>query len=172
MFYTRAFPKLTVLVTCIDEDKPNIITVAWHSPISALPPLYGILLSPKRYSHELIHNSKEFTINFCGFDIIEKVHMCGKVSGRNTDKFKITGLTKVKAKKVKPPIIGEAYASFECKLVEEKKYGDHTLFVGEVVEVSEKEGIFKEEIMREGIYPIYYLGKDQYTTLDGRRARF
>ena len=39
----------TVLVTCNNhKGKPNIITLAWHTPLSSKPPLYGIAIAPKR----------------------------------------------------------------------------------------------------------------------------
>jgi flavin reductase (DIM6/NTAB) family NADH-FMN oxidoreductase RutF len=64
-FYHYAFPMQAALTTCNDEEgKTNVITLAWHTPISRNPPLYGISIAPKRYSHELIQKTKEFVVNF------------------------------------------------------------------------------------------------------------
>ena len=133
-YYT--FPKMAALVTVMDKDKPNIITLAWHSPLSFKPPLYGISIDSKRHSHNLIMDSKEFVVNFAPFGIVEKLHYCGRHSGRNVDKFRETGLTPVPAEKVNAPLIKECYSHLECRLAETKKCGDHTLFVGEVVNVA------------------------------------
>lgn len=37
------------------------------------------------------------------------------------------------AKFIKPPLIEDAVANFECKVVSQLDTGDHTIFVGEVV---------------------------------------
>jgi flavin reductase (DIM6/NTAB) family NADH-FMN oxidoreductase RutF len=34
---------------------------------------------------------------------------------------------------VKPPLIAECLAAFECKLANTTSCGDHTLFIGEVI---------------------------------------
>ena len=101
-FYNYSFPKLTVLVTLLDEaGKPNIITLAWHSAISIKPPLYGISIDPRRYSHEGILKNGEFVVNFCDWKIVDQVHYCGRHSGRKVDKFAETNLTPFPPKKVK-----------------------------------------------------------------------
>ena len=161
-YYT--FPKMAALVTVMDKEKPNIITLAWHSPLSFNPPLYGISVDHKRYSHNLIMDSKEFVVNFAPFGIVEKLHYCGRHSGRNVDKFRETGLTPVPAEKVKAPLIKECYSHLECRLAETKKYGDHTLFVGEVVNVAADENAF-EKILKD-VLPVYYLGENTYTTIN------
>ena len=70
-FYHYAFPMQAAMVTCNDKDgKTNIITIAWHTPISKDPPLYGISVAPSRCSHDLILNSKEVFINISISDYI------------------------------------------------------------------------------------------------------
>ena len=47
-FYHYAFPMQAVLVTVNDQNrKTNAITIAWHTPISKKPPLYGISVGPR-----------------------------------------------------------------------------------------------------------------------------
>jgi flavin reductase (DIM6/NTAB) family NADH-FMN oxidoreductase RutF len=126
-------PNLISLITSVDETgKPNIMTAAWTIQLSTEPPLYGILISPKRYTYELITKTKEFVINIPTKNIKEKVMACGNTSGRNVDKFKQTGLTPIPAKKVKAPWIKECIIHLECKLVDQHPCGDHTLLVGEI----------------------------------------
>ena len=57
-------PMHTVLVSCVGENgKPNIITLAWAMPTSINPPLVAISIAPKRHSHTLIEETKEFVVN-------------------------------------------------------------------------------------------------------------
>ena len=124
------------------EGKPNIITLAWTAILSASPFLVGIAVSPRRHSHKLISETKEFVLNLPSAGLEEQVMLCGTVSGRDTDKLKRAGLTAEKSEKVSVPRIKECYAWLECKVVNSFVTGDHTLFVGEVVATGRKPGKF------------------------------
>lgn len=167
-FYQYSFPMQTVLVTCNDEHgKTNVITIAWHTPISKKPPLYGISLAPSRYSHDLIKKNKEFVVNFVHYKMVEKAHFCGTHSGRSTDKIDETTLTLSPAKKVKVSVIKECYAHLECRMVQNLTVGDHTLFIGEIVAVQADENTFKNDLLTiNKIQPLYYIGGNSYTTID------
>ena len=172
-FYQYSFPMQTVLVTCNDENgKTNIITIAWHTPISIKPPLYGLSIAPGRYSHKLIEDTKEFAVNFVPFNLVEKAHFCGKHSGRSTDKVLETNLNLIPSKKIKVPIIKECYAHLECNKVDNIKIGDHSFFVGEVVGVQSTENTFEKNLlMIEKTCPLYYVGCNTYTTIDGKQKK-
>jgi flavin reductase (DIM6/NTAB) family NADH-FMN oxidoreductase RutF len=138
--YQALYPSRVVLVTSVDfAGKPNIITLAWTCILSMNPFMVGISVGPKRHSHKLIKESKEFVINLPTIELKEACMLCGTKSGRSVDKFKETGLTPVKSDKVSAPRIKECYAWLECKLVNSVDTGDHTLFVGEVVASGERE---------------------------------
>jgi len=172
MYYTYAAPMPTILVTAQDpKSRPNIITVGWHSPISINPPLYGISLGPKRYSHDLIVKSGEFVVNFPSFGLLEKVHHCGSVSGRTADKFRQTGLTPLPSDKVQTPGIAECYLNIECRLADSRALGDHTWFVGEVLNIRADEGLFEKGILNGRGDPILYMGKDLYCGMKGQRVQ-
>lgn len=168
--YRLVYPRPVVLVSCIDPEtgKPNIITIALAVPLSVNPPLVGILVAPRRYSHELISRSKEFVVNIPTIEILEKAIKCGKVSGRRHDKFSEFGLTPRPAKTVKTPIIEECVAHLECKLVNQITTGDHTLFIGEVTAAYANEGAFDGEFIDvKKVRNIYQVGGDYYATLGG-----
>ena len=171
-FYNYSFPKLAVLVTLIDQNnKPNIITLAWHSAISIKPPMYGISIDPKRYSHDPILATGEFVVNFCDISLVTRVHYCGRHSGRKVDKFAETGLTPVPAQTVKPPLIGEAYGHLECRLADHHSYGDHTWFAGEVVAVT-CDSKFENDLLKPEVNPALYLGNNTYTSFNQERKIF
>jgi len=173
-FYYYAFPTQAVLVTCNDENgKTNIITIAWHTTISKDPPLYGISVAPKRYSHDLISKSGEFVVNFAPFELVEKVHFCGTRSGRKVDKVSEAKLTLIPGQKVKTPLIKECYAHLECKLAETLSLGDHTFFIGEVVNLLADENVFKNDLLDiRKIQPTYYIGGNIYTAIDEKEKKF
>lgn len=173
-FYQYAFPMQAFLVTCDDENgRTNVITVAWHTTISKKPPLYGISIAPGRFSHDIIQKSKEFVINFAPYSLVEKVHFCGTHSGRNTDKIDETKLTLLPAEKTKNHIIKECFAHLECRLYDSFPLGDHTFFVGEVVNVLADEDAFENDLIdNKKINPPYYIGGNIYTKIDSVRKKF
>ncbi|RMF06865.1 flavin reductase family protein [Candidatus Woesearchaeota archaeon] len=140
-------PRQVVLVTSRDEaeimgrkqKKDNIITVAWHTPLSHNPFLYGIAIGKTRFSRQLIDNSRVFAVNFIGEHLKDAAVKAGTVSGMHTDKFAYCGLTKKECEKIDAPRIGEACAWIECEVVEAIETGDHIFYVGRVVNsVAEK----------------------------------
>lgn len=165
-YYYHAFPMHAVLVTCNDDkDKTNAITIAWHTPISKKPPLYGISVAPSRYSHTLINTAKEFVINFLPYDYIKHIHYCGTRSGKDTEKLKEIGLTLEPSKTLQTPQIKEGYAHLECKLYDAPTIGDHTLFIGNITHVSGLKDAFSSEILDTNIIqPSLYLGDNYYIT--------
>jgi len=165
--YRLLHPMHTVLVSCIGKTgKPNVLTLAWAMPASRDPPLIAISVAPNRYSHALIEETEEFVINLPTMNIIEETLTCGRTSGRNQDKFAETGLTPFPAKKVKSPIIKECIAHLECKLHSQFKTGDHTIFIGEVIEAYANEGVFTDTYDLDKARMIYHLGGNIFATLD------
>jgi len=141
-------PTTVVLATCVDEEgAANIITLGMFMYISSSPPLVCIGVAPPRHSHDLILRQGEFAVNVPTVDIIEEMHECGVVSGRDVDKFKKTGLTPIPAQKIRSPLIEECCGHLECHVVETHTCGDHTLIVGEVVAASADEGALENDNM-------------------------
>ncbi len=172
-FYQYAFPMPTVLVTCNDgKQKTNIITIAWHTPISKKPPLYAISVAPSRYSHELIFKNKEFVVNFLSFEMSKVADFCGKKTGRKTDKISESKLNFVSCEKVDVPYIKEAYAHLACKVYKVVNAGDHDIILGEVLEVFSDEGVFDDDILNiKKILPLFYLGGNKYSSLDNKKKK-
>jgi flavin reductase (DIM6/NTAB) family NADH-FMN oxidoreductase RutF len=163
--YRLLHPMHVVLVSCVGKaGKPNIITLAWSMPTSINPPLVAISIGSQKYSHALIEETKEFVVNIPTMEILDETVFCGTKSGRNHDKFKETDLTPLPAKKVKPPIIKECVAHLECRLHSQFKTGDHTIFVGEVVEAYANKGTFNGTYNIEKARMIFHVGEDRFVT--------
>jgi flavin reductase (DIM6/NTAB) family NADH-FMN oxidoreductase RutF len=165
--YRLLHPMHTVLVSCVGEnEKPNIITLAWAMPTSINPPLVAISIAPKRHSHKLIEQTKEFVVNIPTMKILKETLFCGRRSGRNYNKFKEAGLTPSPAKKVKPPIIKECVAHLECKLHSQFAAGDHTIFIGEIIEAYANKEVFTNKYDLEKARMIFHLGGNDFATLE------
>jgi len=128
-----AFSGFPVVLATVSGEKDNIITLAMCHVFSFHPPLLGIGVAPKRFSHGLLKASKDFAVNIPSKGLLRAVEICGSKSGRRVDKFQASGLTREKADKISAPLIAECPVNIECFKVNEVEAGDHTWFVGEIV---------------------------------------
>ncbi|MBW1992425.1 MAG: flavin reductase [Deltaproteobacteria bacterium] len=119
------------VVTTRVDDKVNGMTAAWVSQVSLNPLLIMVSIAPPRYTHDLIKQSGVFAINVLTTEQVDLGKRFGYKSGRKVDKF--AGLEYFTAK-TGAPILPQAFAYFDLKLVDTFTAGDHTLFVGEVVD--------------------------------------
>ncbi len=172
-FYQH-YPRGAVIVTAQAKGKENAMAVAWHVPISFDPPLYGVAISTKRLTYQVIIESREFGVNFLPFEMAELVASVGGSSGQEVDKFQRFNITKDKSVKTAVPILKAAYAAYECKLVDDRGYGDHRLLVGEIVAVHLLEEAFTpEEVLNlDKISPALYLGNELYVTTSKDSVRY
>ena len=166
--YQYFYPYTVALFGASFEGRTSFMSVAWHTPLSYHPPLFAVLAAKKRFTHGLVAGAKEFTVNFLSYSQAQLSANMGRTSGRDRDKVKDFKVTLAPAKSIASPIIAESYAALECKLVEARTYGDHDLFVGEVLAVQQEEDAFDDQgfLATHAFPPLLYLGTDVYITVD------
>jgi flavin reductase (DIM6/NTAB) family NADH-FMN oxidoreductase RutF len=159
-----------VLVTSAHEGRQNVMAAAWTTPLCARPPLVSVAIHVGHYTHELIAASKEFVLNVPGEDLLAMVQFCGSRSGRGRDKLAEAGLTLLPATEVAAPVIAECLGHIECRLVEAPVFGDHSLFVGEVVAAAAEAELFSGTwLLPSGQpRPVHHLGSRYYGALEAR----
>lgn len=128
--FTLMEPGPVVLVTTNDGKKNNIMTISWTMVVD-FTPKFAITTGPWNYSYAALQKSKECVISIPTVDLIDKVVGVGTCSGADTDKFEKFGLTPVKGKHVRSPLIKECLANIECKVIEIVK--KHNIVVLECV---------------------------------------
>lgn len=139
------YPVPAVMVTVCDKTgKSNIITIAWTGTICTNPPMVYISVRPERYSYNCLLETGEFVINLTTEALVHATDYCGVKSGRNTDKWKETGLTPISAAKVGAPLIEESPVNIECRVTQVKELGSHHMFLAEVVSVAVDEDYLNE----------------------------
>ncbi|MBQ0043177.1 MAG: flavin reductase family protein [Lachnospiraceae bacterium] len=135
------YPLPVVMVSCADKDgNSNIITVAWTGTVCSTPPMVSISVRPERFSHMMLDETGEFTINLVTRDLTRATDLCGVKSGRQVDKWQLTGLTPVNGKTVACPSIKESPVNIECKVTQKIELGSHDMYLAEVtgVQVDDK----------------------------------
>ena len=143
-----------MLVAAGNEDNYNMMTASW----GYFGEMWGkdtavTVIRPQRYTKEFIDNEEYFSLSFYGDN--KDIHkICGKKSGRDTDKAKESGLTpvfdnntvyfeqarlvvickKIYCQKIEPEC-------FVDKSIIDKWYDDdfHYAYVGEIKKVLIKE---------------------------------
>ena len=128
--FTLMEPGPVVLVTTNDGKKNNIMTISWTMVVD-FTPKFAITTGPWNYSYAALQKSKEGVISIPTVDLIDKVVGVGTCSGADTDKFEKFGLTPVKGKHVRSPLIKECLANIECNVIEIVK--KHNIVVLECV---------------------------------------
>ena len=140
------YPLPAVMVSVTDgKGEDDIITVAWTGTVCTNPPMVYISVRPERYSYHMIKETGEFVINLTTEKLAFATDYCGVRSGRDTDKFKDTGLTREKADHVKAPMIKESPVSIECRVREVKELGSHHMFLADVLAVHADEAYMDEK---------------------------
>ncbi len=135
--YRFLYPRFTIVVSSGTLTNPNALAIAWSTPLSADPPLVGVLISEKRYSYEIIKKEKCFVVNVPNFNLIDETHYVGRISGRDEpNKVEKAGFTLEVSKKVSAPSIKECKINLECTLTDIITTGDHEMFIGEIIAIS------------------------------------
>lgn len=140
------YPVPAVMVSCQREnEKPNIITVAWAGTICSDPVMLSISVRKERYSHQIISETKEFVVNLTTKDLCRATDYCGVRSGKDVDKFKEMKLTKETSVNVNSPAIKESPVNIECKVTQVLELGSHDMFLAKVECVRVDESLLDEK---------------------------
>ena len=120
-----------------EGDKMTLATVNWTTQCSFKPPQVVIGVKGDSGAHALVKSSKVFSLSFLGtgqrniaFAYFKHVEPeGGKMGGFAYETSSVTGC----------PIVSDAPAWVECKVIGFHEYGDHSVVVGEVMEAGLKQ---------------------------------
>ena len=128
--FNRGITSGVYIITVKAGEKINGMTAAWVSKLSRKPPMVTVSISPKNYTHQLMHSARYFAIN----TLAEGQQPLGKhfgfTSGRDVDK--LSGVEFFEGE-TGAPVLREAMSYLECELSDTFITGDHTLFIGKVI---------------------------------------
>lgn len=115
--FTLLEPGPVVFVTTNDGKKNNIMTISWTMVID-FKPKFAITTGPWNYSYAALRESKGCVISIPPVDMLDKVVGVGTCSCVDTDKFEKFGLTPVRGRHFRAPLIKECLANIECKVID------------------------------------------------------
>jgi flavin reductase (DIM6/NTAB) family NADH-FMN oxidoreductase RutF len=128
------FASGVTIVTTAHEGTDYGLTVASFASLSLNPPLVLVCISKSSSSHDPIVKSRTFGVSILGS---EQGDISARFAARGGDKF--AGLD-IRRGSLGIPLIGNALTTLECRVHEQLGGGDHTIFVGEVVDAQTREG--------------------------------
>lgn len=135
---TKQFVTNVGLITSNGPYGYDVMACEWTHHVSYSPGLIAVCINPKDATHANIAKTKEFGVNLCASEQNVISSVSGGNSGKNINKIealKELGYKFFKAKKINVLMVEGAAMNAECKLYKKLKLGDHTTFVGEVVEI-------------------------------------
>ncbi len=127
------------------EGKPNVMTAAWGGICCSQPPCVAVSLREERYSYPGIVQHHAFTVSIPSKAYAAQADYFGIVSGKDVDKFKVTGLTPVGSTVVDAPYVAEFPLVLECVLVQTITLGIHIQLVGEILDVKADKDVLDDK---------------------------
>ena len=108
-----------VLLTTKANDKVNTMTIGWGTlGIQWGKPIFIAYVRKSRYTRQLLDKNPEFTVNIPYGDYDKSIlGVCGKKSGRDTDKIRELNLTLEEPLTVSVPAIRQLPLTLECKVI-------------------------------------------------------
>jgi flavin reductase (DIM6/NTAB) family NADH-FMN oxidoreductase RutF len=100
------------------KPQPNVMTIGWGTlGIIWGMPIFIVYVRPSRFTHHLLEEHAEFSVNIPAADMAEEVAICGTKSGRDTDKFVECNFTLQPGIKIEVPHIAQCPIHYECRIV-------------------------------------------------------
>lgn len=131
----RMIPYGLFVATSRAGDTIGAGTINWVTQASFEPPLVVVGIKVDSTLHEVISASRAFALNVVGKaqkDLAMKFFKGAQPAGETLNGYRYeNGATGA-------PLLLDAPAWFECRVVDEVRRGDHTIFVGQVVGVGSR----------------------------------
>ncbi len=130
------FDKDYAIVTAGDLKHRNSMTISWGLLGTLFDkPVVAVFIRPTRFTAHLMDESDMFTVSFLDKNKYSKqLEIMGSLSGKDTDKYKASGLTAVYDSDKFISYIKESKYVMKCKKISELQFNDLNLFDKGVIE--------------------------------------
>ena len=161
-------PGAVVIATTSWRGEANAAPIAWAAPLSMEPPYVGCVIHPGRHTADMIRFSEEFALNIPGPQLLKQTAYLGSYSGKDENKIEAGQLKTFKSINIEAPLLEDCLAWIECGLRDVIPIGDHSLFVGEVLQVQAVEDAYAENwlLKDDNLKPLTFLGGSMYAQID------
>lgn len=167
--YRLINPGGVALISVGDRERDNLFAVTWNTPVRKDPPLLAIVSGKGHHSYDFIARTGEFGVNVPHAGMVDAVLGCGSVSGRTgVDKFERFGLTRQKAAKITAPLVEQALAGLECRVIQVVDLGTSALLIAQVVAAVASDAHFVQGHWKfdDGLELLHHLSGDRFCASD------
>lgn len=136
------------------KSKDGVLNLAPYSFFAAIadrPPLIMFSSSGRKDSQRNAEETGVFTANLAGRALLDAMNLSSAAAPAEIDEFALAGLTPVMGRLVEAPVVAEAYAALECRVVEVKPLkgldgveSENTMIIGQVVGVHIRDEAIKD----------------------------
>ena len=114
--------------------KRNLMTLNWATQVSFEPKLVGVGVERTALTHELISEGRAFSLCLPDREDRAIVRRFVKPAEADPEAGTLNGFAYADGRSTGMPILVQAVAWLECRLATEVACGNHTFFIGEVVD--------------------------------------
>jgi flavin reductase (DIM6/NTAB) family NADH-FMN oxidoreductase RutF len=140
------------VVTAGNGQNIGGMIASWVSQVSYAPPLIMLAVHPNRYTHDLIRDGGSFVLHV--LDQEQKEYLPRFKGPDPVDKF--SGL-EWKPGITGAPVLATCPAYIECRIKDSLAPGNHSLFIGEIVEAARRR---ETPVLTSLDYSGMYVGRD------------
>jgi len=99
-------------------ERPNPMTVSWGG-FGTLwnRPVATVYVRPTRFTWGLLNEGPHFTLSFLPDALKPAMELCGRVSGRDTDKWAAAGIAPQTSETIPVPRVAGARLALECRVL-------------------------------------------------------
>jgi flavin reductase (DIM6/NTAB) family NADH-FMN oxidoreductase RutF len=149
----------------------NVMLAMWFTPMGTRPSSFLVAVSRKTKSHDTIMETRQFVIAAPDESMLDIALYAGAVSGFTEDKWSACGLTPLRPKIGKVPLVREALANIELEVSQTLPFDDeYVLVVGKVLACHVKSEFFRGGIYQENASPLLWLGRESGTKTGDKTA--
>lgn len=154
----------------------NLAPFSFFNAFSAEPPIIGLGIGLKRKRLEdgktkfvpkdtlaNIIETEEFVVNVVSLPLAEKMNLSSAEFDSSVNEFEQTDLTPEPSTQIKPPRVGEAMVSMECRLFQRIELPKSNIVLGQVICIHVNDDVWDgSNIIHERLQPIGRLGGSGY----------
>ncbi|MCS7109883.1 MAG: flavin reductase family protein [Candidatus Caldarchaeum sp.] len=157
-FHRLFYPQVAAVVTARHGDEVGGLLASSVMPTSFSPPMVAVALGKTHNTTRLVEASHAFAVNWLSYENVSKMEKLAQPTPSGVkDKLPMAGLSYRGGEKTNAPILLDAAAYLECRVVSGHEVGDHFLYVGEVVNAEAVDDF--EDYWRFRVYrPVLYVG--------------
>ena len=148
----------------------NVAPFSYFNALTNEPPLIGISINRRKGvpkdTLRNIEGTQEFVVNIVNEALALRMVQTSGEWPEDVDEFQLTGLTPVPSDLVKPPRVGEAPVSMECRLFKIIELGATNFVVGEILRAHVDDAVLTNgRVDIEKLKPLGRLGGDGYSVV-------